>query len=311
MHFDPLHLRAFTALVAEGSVSRASLELRTSPSNVRRIWQSLEEQLGDRLFVATRSGEVRPTPAARLLDREMSPLLEEIRRFEASVQRIHRQGRTLRLGADRHVFNTRHFGRLFKTLRRDERFRVSFVEVAEEEGRGALEAGACDMLFAVDGMPGRRFESQELPPLKFDVAVARRGAEAEAADSMSPADLMKLNWSLAAFARTAVALDTLRKIEACGAGNGRLCSQNQFLRWAEEERGQGEKENETEAIVCVPPASFTGQPQVYFLPLEAVAGFPLNVTYLKQHPYEFLPAVARQMARILEPLPDGSRSSLS
>lgn len=304
MHFDPLHLRAFTTLVAEGSVSRASLELRTSPSNVRRIWQSLEEQLGDRLFVPTRSGEVRPTPAALLLDREMSPLLEEIRRFEASVQRIHRQGRTLRLGADRHVFNTRHFGRLFKTLRRDERFRVSFVEVPEDDGRGALEAGACDMLFGVDGMPGRRFESQELPSLKFDVAFTRRR---EGADALSPSDLVDLNWSLAAFARTAVALDTLRKIEACGAGSGRLCSQNQFLRWAEEERGQ----SETEAIVCVPPASFNGQEQVYFLPLDSVAGFPLHVTYLKQHPYEFLSSVARQMARILEPLPDGSRSSLS
>ena len=304
MHFDPLHLRAFTALVAEGSVSRASLELRTSPSNVRRIWQSLEEQLGDRLFVATRSGEVRPTPAARMLDREMSPLLEEIQRFEASVQRIHRQGRTLRLGADRHVFNTRHFGRLFKTLRRDERFRVSFVEIAEEDGRGALEAGACDMLFAVDGMPGRRFESQELPALNFDVAFVRHR---ESAGPLNPADLVNLNWSLAAFARTAVALDTLRKIEACGAGSGRLCSQNQFLRWAEEERGQ----SETEAVVCVPPASLNGHPQVYFLPLDSVAGFPLNVTYLKQHPYEFLPTVARQMARILAPMPDGSRSSLS
>lgn len=306
MHFDPLHLRAFTALIAERSVSRASLELRTSPSNVRRIWQSLEEQLGDRLFVATRSGEVRPTPAARLLDREMSPLLEEIRQFEASVQRIHRQGRTLRLGADRHVFNTRHFGRLFKTLRRDERFRVAFVEVPEEESRGALEAGACDMLFAVDGMPGRRFESQELPSLKFDVAFARRQRE-ESAAALNPSDLADLNWSLAAFARTAMALDTLRKIEACGAGSGRLCSQNQFLRWAEEEQTEGE----TEAIICVPPASFQGHPQVYFLPLDSIAGFPLNVTYLKQHPYEFLPSVVRQMARILDPLADGSRSSLS
>ena len=306
MHFDPLHLRAFTALVAEGSVSRASLELRTSPSNVRRIWQSLEDQLGDRLFVANRSGEIRPTPVAQLLNREMSPLLEEIRRFEASVQRIHRQGRTLRLGADRHVFNTRHFGRLFKALRRDERFRVSFVEVAEEEGRGALEAGACDMLFGVDGIPGRRFESQELPPLNFDVAFAGRR---EAEGALSPADLVNLNWSLAAFARTAVALDTLRKIESGGAGSGRLCSQKQFLSWAGEAPGQSERE--TEAIVCVPPASFNAHPQVYFLPLDSVAGFPLNVTYLKQHPYEFLSSVARQMARILEPLPDGSRSSLS
>lgn len=92
MHFEPLHLRAFTALMNEGSVSKASLELRTSPSNVRRIWQSLEEQLGEKLFVPNEIGETSPTTAARALDREMNRLLEEVRRFEASVKRIHQNG---------------------------------------------------------------------------------------------------------------------------------------------------------------------------------------------------------------------------
>ena len=303
MHFDPLHLRAFTTLMAEGSVSRASLELRTSPSNVRRIWQSLEEQLGDHLFVSGDSGEVLPTAAAKLLDSEMSPLLAEIRRFESSVRRMHDQGRTLRLGADRNVFNTRHFGRMFNALRRDDRFRISFVEVGEDDGRSALEAGACDMLFAVDGTPGRRFESQDLPPLKFDVASARPRDDGQA---LSPAELADLDWSLAAFAKTAIALDTLKKIEACGAGSGRLCSQNHFLRWAEEQT-----EGDTQAIVCVQPASFSRMPQVSFVPLESVPGFPLCVTYLKQHPYEFLPSIARQMDRTLSALPDGCRPSLS
>ena len=303
MHFDPLHLRAFTTLMAEGSVSRASLELRTSPSNVRRIWQSLEEQLGDHLFVSGTSGEVLPTAAAKLLDREMSPLLDEIRRFEKSVRRMHDQGRILRLGADRNVFNTRHFGRMFNALRRDDRFRISFVEVGGDDGRSALEAGACDMLFAVDGTPGRRFESQDLPPLKFDVASPRPREDGQALD---PADLAALDWSLAAFTKTAVALDTLRKIEACGAGNGRLCSQSHFLRWAEEQA-----EGDTQAIVCVQPASFSRLPQVSFVPLDSLAGFPFCVTYLKQHPYEFLPSIARQMDWTLSAPPDGCRPSLS
>ncbi|WP_081886071.1 LysR family transcriptional regulator [Haloferula sp. BvORR071] len=303
MHFDPLHLKAFTALMAEGSVSRASLELRTSPSNVRRIWQSLEEQLGDHLFVSSPTSELRPTSAARLLDREMSPMLEEIRRFEASVKRIHQHGRALRLGADRNVFNTRHFGRIFNSLRRDERFRISFVEVEADEGRSALEAGACDMFFAVDGTPGRRFESQDLPPLRFDVACTHLQSFDR---PLSLGELADLNWSLAAFAKTAVALDTLRKIEASGAGSGRLCSQHQFLRWAEELT-----EGETEAIVCVQPASFSRMPQVSFVPLDSAAGYPLSVTYLKQHPYEFLPTIAQQMDRVLSALPDGSRPSLS
>ena len=303
MNFDPVHLRAFTALMNEGSVSRASLELRTSPSNVRRIWQSLEEQLGDRLFVSHENGEARPTPAAKLLDREMTALLEEMRRFEASVQRIHRNGRTLRLGADRNVFNTRHFGRLFNALRNDNRFRISFVEVGGDDGRAALEAGSCDMLFALDGTPGRRFESRNLPPMRFDVACAR---PREGEPVLSPSSLANLKWSLADFATNSLAMDRLRKIEAGGAGSGRLCSQFQFMRWAEER-----PEGDTEAIVCVQPASFSRSPQVSFIPLESVAGFPLCVTYLRQHPYEFLPVITDQMERALKTPPDGSRSSLS
>ncbi len=303
MNLDPLHLRAFNALMNEGSVSRASLELRTSPSNVRRIWQSLEEQIGDRLFVSNENGETRPTTAAKLLDREMIALLDEMGRFEASVQRIHRTGRTLRLGADRNVFNTRHFGRLFNVLRQDTRFRVSFVEVGGDDGRGALEAGGCDMVFAVDGMPGRRFESRDLPPMPFDVACAR---PREGEPALNPSALADLDWSLADFAMNSLAMDRLRTIEASGAGNGRLCSQLQFMRWAEER-----PEGDTEAVVCVQPASFGRSPQVSFVPLESIAGFPLCVTYLRQHPYEFLPTIADQMRRALKTAPDGSRSSLS
>jgi DNA-binding transcriptional LysR family regulator len=303
MNLDPLHLRAFTALMNEGSVSRASLELHTSPSNVRRIWLSLEEQLGDRLFISDEIGETRPTTAAKLLDREMTTLLDEIKRFEASVQRIHRNGRTLRLGADRNVFNTRHFGRLFNSLRHDNRFRISFVEVNGEEGRSALEAGGCDMVFGLDGTPGRRFESRELPPMRFDVACAK---PREGEPVLNPSALADLNWSLADFATNSLALDRLRKIEAGGAGSGRLCSQLQFMRWAEERPG-----DDTEAIVCVQPASFSRSPQVSFIPLESIAGFPLCVTYLKQHPYEFLPVITDQMERALKTSPDGSRSSLS
>lgn len=288
----------------EGSVSRASLELRTSPSNVRRIWQSLEEQLGERLFVPNEIGETTPTSAAKLLDREMNSLLEEVRRFEGSVKKIHQNGRTLRLGADRNVFNTSHFGRLFNSLRHDPRFRLSFVEVNGDEGRSALEAGACDLLFAVDGTPGRRCESRDLPPLKLDVACERSLSEEPA---VSLGDLSHLKWSLAAFTKTSLALDTLQRIEKSGGGSGRLCSQYQFLRWAEE----SPTDETQEAVVCVRPVSFSRLPRVSFLPLDIDAGFPLHVSYLRQHPYEFLPTIVEQMERALNHRSHGSGPSLS
>lgn len=304
MHFEPTHLRAFTALMNEGSVSKASLELRTSPSNVRRIWQSLEEQLGERLFVSNEIGETNPTSAAKLLDREMTSLLEEVRRFEGSVKKIHQNGRTLRLGANRNIFNTSHFGRLFNTLRHDPRFRLSFVEVNDDDGRAALEAGACDLLFAVDGTPGRRCESKDLPPLKLDVAWERTSSEEPMAHV---GDLAQIRWSLAAFAKTSLALNTLQHIEKSGGGSGRLCSQHQFLRWAED---RPTDETEAEAVVCVRPVSFSRLPRVSFLPLDLDAGFPLHVSYLRQHPYEFLPTIVDQMEKALNQRLHGSRPPL-
>ena len=304
MHLEPLHLRAFNTLLTEGSVTRASLELRTSPSNVRRIWQNLEEQLGEKLFNSNEQGETIPTPAARALDREMISLLEEVRRFETSVRKIHRTGRTLRLGANRNVFNTNHFGKLFNTLRHDERFRISFVEVSADEGRSALEAGSCDLFFSVDGTPGRRFDSRDLPPLTLDVAYERTPLKEP---KVAPAELADLQWSLATFAKTSLALDTLKKIENSGGGSGKLCSQHQFLSWAEDAPG-----DETEAVVCIRPASFSRLPRVSFLPLDIIAGYPLCVSYLKQHPYEFLPSIVEQMNRALsDPSAHGSRPSLS
>lgn len=304
MHLEPLHLRAFNTLLNEGSVTRASLELRTSPSNVRRIWQSLEDQLGDKLFNSNEQGEAVPTSAALALDREMASLLEEVRRFESSVKRIHRNGRTLRLGANRNVFNTSHFGKLFNTLRHDDRFRISFVEVNGDEGRSALEAGACDLVFSVDGTTGRRFESRDLPPLKLDVAYER---SPQTESKVVPTDLADLKWSLATFSKTSLALDTLKKIESSGGGSGKLCSQHQFLSWAEDS-----DTDETEAVVCIRPASFSRSPRVSFLPLDLNAGYPLCVSYLRQHPYEFLPSIVDQMNRALnDPSPHGSGPFLS
>lgn len=301
MRFDPQQLRVFATLLGEGSVSRASLELHTSRSNVRRIWQNLENQLGEALFDKSDHGDVVPTQAALRLECEMSSLLDEIRAFESTITKIHKNGRVLRLGADLNIFNTSHFGRIFNLLRHDPRFRVSFVEVRPKDGRAAIEAGSCDLLFTMDGIPNRRLESRELPPISLDVACARIG---EAVGSMSPSALSKRDWSLAAFTGRSQALETLRRIQDSGAGTGRLCSQSDFLSWAESSRS-----NETEAVICVRPASFLQQSRISFVPFDSQVGYPLYVSHLKQHPYDFLETMVDQMNRTLSTPPDGIRSS--
>jgi DNA-binding transcriptional LysR family regulator len=299
MRFDPEHLRVFSALLAEGSAARASLELRTSRSNVRRVWHHLEKQIGERLFTDREEGGIEATAAGRRLEREMTRLQEQVRRFESRVRKMHRDGRVLRLGADRHLFNTGHFGRAFQTLRGDPRLRIAFVEVTSADSRSALESGACDLLFSVDGIPGRRVESRELPPMPLEVACA---GTPPASSPLPPAELSRRCWSLAELAGTPRAMATLQWLRSSGGGEGRLCSQHHFLRWAEDTTM-----DETDAIVCVKPMSHHRLPQVTFVPLGMDAGYPLSVSCLRQHPYEFLPALIEQVNRALAAPADGLR----
>lgn len=291
MEFEPNQLRFFSALMSEGSVSRASLELRTAKGNVRRIWADLEQQLGEPLFVARGPGVVEPTPAARRLEREMGGLLGEIRRFEDAVRKIHQAGRVLRLGADRHLFNTSHFGKLFNTLRHDQRFRISFVEVSAKDARPALESGACDLLFTEESPCGRRFEARDLPALPLDVACAD---PVEASGGLEPEGLATMDWALAAFSSPGLAERTLDRLHRRGGGRGRLWKQQDFLRWAEVP-----EETATRAVVCIRPIAHERLPRVSFLPLRFDADFPLQVTWLKQHPYEFISTIVDQMDRAL------------
>lgn len=291
MEFDPNQLRFFSALMHEGSVSRAALELRTAKGNVRRIWADLEEQLGEPLFTAEGPGKIEPTRAARRLEQEMGGLLDEIRRFEEAVRKIHQAGRVLRLGADRHLFNTSHFGKLFATLRADPRFRISFVEVEAEDGRAALESGACDLLFTEESPTGRRFEAHDLPSLPLDVACAD---PVEACDGLEPEGLAELDWALAAFSSRGLAERTLDRLRREGGGRGRLWKRQDFLRWAEVP-----EQTETRAVICIRPNACERWSRVSFLPLRFDTCYPLQVTWLKQHPYEFIPAIVEQMDRAL------------
>lgn len=301
MEFDPNQLRFFSALLHERSVSRAALELRTAKGNVRRIWADLEKQLGEPLFTSEVPGKIQPTRAAHRLEKEMSGLLGEIRRFEDAVRKIHQAGRVLRLGADRHLFNTSHFGRLFATLRADPRFRIAFVEVESEDERIALESGACDLLFTEESPIGRRFEARDLPALPLDVACAD---PVEACDDFAPEGLAGIDWALAAFSSRGLAERTLDRLRRRGGGRGRLWKRQDFLRWAEVP-----EQTETRAVVCIRPNASERWSRVSFLPLRFDACYPLQVTWLKQHPYEFISAIVEQMDRAFGDSCHGSGSS--
>src|SRR5260221_12482370 len=68
-------IRSFLTVVEEGSLHRAAVRLRISPSALSRQMQALEHELGGRLLERMATG-VSPTPGGEALAKRMDAVLE-------------------------------------------------------------------------------------------------------------------------------------------------------------------------------------------------------------------------------------------
>ena len=108
-------LRAFVAVVEQGSLTRAARHLGRSLQSVSRSLAALEQQLGQELIRRT-TRQSAPTEAARIFYRRLSAALTEIEAAKAQVsnERLEPTGR-LRISATS-VFGTMHLVPLISTF---------------------------------------------------------------------------------------------------------------------------------------------------------------------------------------------------
>lgn len=92
-------LRTFFVVIEEGSLSRAAARLHQSQSALTRQVQTLEAEMGGRLFERTHTG-VHLTAAGHLLAETMRPVVDAYERGMAEVSQLLRHGarKTLRVG---------------------------------------------------------------------------------------------------------------------------------------------------------------------------------------------------------------------
>jgi len=90
-------LRAFVAVVTDGSLSAAARRLHVSQSALSQTVQSLERQLGVRLLDRDRTG-ARPTDAGKVLLREAKSLIDHHDRTVALIAGPETQAAVLRIG---------------------------------------------------------------------------------------------------------------------------------------------------------------------------------------------------------------------
>lgn len=264
--------------MSEHSLAHAALDMQTSHSNVKRIVEVLEKELGVPLFQKVGRGVYEPTDNALMLSQEMSRFLGEVDRFEERIKACGQSGKSLRVGAEAWFFETDYFVRFFRQLRKNQAYKAAFVEVSAGEEKHALESGHCDILVGGHVPSGRRLQVCELPPTRW--WVARR--EGDAGEGL----ILGESWGLHFPTSRDRGRDFIRRLERAHGGSGRLISTSDFRSWAETSSSQ--KYN---AVVAVAPAANLNHAPVEWHPLPMECDFPVSAVFLSQHPYGCLKQV--------------------
>ena len=168
-----LQLRAFLAVIEEGSLHRAATRLSLSHSALSRQMQALEHELGGKLLERSSTG-VRPTAGGYALTARMGTLLASYDSAMLEVRRLVRgQPDQLRIGYLGSVYEE-YLAPALKRLRQVyPRTKVKLLDLFPGEQITALRCGQMDIAITqeIGDLLGRDFYARELAVTESFVAL--------------------------------------------------------------------------------------------------------------------------------------------
>jgi DNA-binding transcriptional LysR family regulator len=162
-----LQLRAFLAVIEEGSLHRAATRLSLSHSALSRQMQALEHELGGKLLERSSTG-VRPTAGGYALAARMGKLLGSYDSAMLEVRRLVRgETERLRIGYLASVYEEYLAPALKRLWQLHPRIKVKLFDLFPGEQITALRRGEIDVALTQDGdLLGRDFYARELAVTK-------------------------------------------------------------------------------------------------------------------------------------------------
>ncbi len=272
---DFRHLIAFREAHKERSYTKAADRLSTTRRSLLRMIDHLEATFHCRLFEEGRDGLLTPSPFAERLYNDLRFLSASLERFRDHVEAVHKNGRVLHIGSSPGMFRTRTFRHLFRELQSITGLRASYASFHPEDAAKVLTSGHCDLYFGCWNAPAKRFVTHDVGSVPFRTFVRHKPGRAE-----RPAR----NPSAGAGPSFIVSLDG--KLPKPGEPGWQPLPETRWLHWLDhpEECPEG-------TVVCAPDMPVDPELWAEGDEVEA-ARQPLHANFLRQHPYEFLPALA-------------------
>jgi hypothetical protein len=273
---DLRHFGAFQQVYRLRDFTEAGHALNTTRKSIRRMMDNLEKAFQCRLFEEPGRGPLIPTPFADRLFNDLRFLNTAQQLLEERIQATHDAGRVLHVGTSPAVFRTSAFRGLFRQLQGIKGVRPTYVPISPEDGCKAISSGGCDIHFGTRKWVDKRILTEVVMHLDF-VPVIRANDAAQPVEpprSAVPPYVVTVDGGTMDFGEMghrvfqslpeSIWLGWLDHPERCPVGTIVFAPDlpSDRTRWVPVD------------TALLPPFKK-----------------PLHLSYLRQHPYEFLPSV--------------------
>jgi DNA-binding transcriptional LysR family regulator len=273
---DFRHLGAFQKVYEERNYTNAGHRISTTRKSMVRMIQNLEKTFECEIFSEAISGELQPSAFAERLFNDLRFLDVARHRMKDYVSRIHDEGRVLNVGCSAAVFRTREFRNLFRKLQSLPDIRACYSPIDSASATKALVSGHCDFYIGCWSGAGPRFVTQNLGNVPF--RIYQRSGRDENSVAGNPC-LVCLDGN--------VPVDGAMREKPIG---WELIHDSRWLYWLDypEKCPAG-------TVICGPDVQLDMDRWLINDGPENACSLPLYASFLRQHPYEFLPMLTTKI----------------
>lgn len=275
---DFRHLGAFQRVYQEKNYSHAGYGIFATRKSIVRMMQNLERTFECTLFTEGLQGELVPGPFAERLYNDLRFLTAARHRMKDHITAVHENGRVVHVGSSPAAFRTREFRNLFRGLQSLEGIRTCYSPIEPSEAGKCLVSGHCDLYIGGWAGMGSRFVTQEAGVVCF-----RRYQRGNAAEGKNDGG-----------GSFVVALDGEIPVVPVTGEGGQAWETLDEARWLYWLDHPGDCPSGT--VIYGPDVQIDEE----YWQADEAPGFdaaqPLHASFLRQHPYEFLPSL---MTRVL------------
>lgn len=164
---DFRHLSAFQRVYQEKHYANAGQGIFTTRKSIVRMMRNLERSFDCDLFSEGLRGELVPSAFAERLHNDLRFLNAARHRMKDHIAAIHENGRILHVGSSTAVFRTSEFRNLFRELQALDGIRACYSPIHSADAGKALVSGNCDLYIGCWAGTGNRFVTQGAGAVAF------------------------------------------------------------------------------------------------------------------------------------------------